>query len=152
MDWDLVFAATNAVALAGWVALAVLPRREAVLGAVLWGGVGLLCAAYAAMFVGLTGGLVDPARAGGGAAPPFQYSVDGLRAMFASRGAIVIGWTHFLAFDLFAGLWIARDADRRGVRRVVQLPFLFATIMAGPIGLLAWLGLRPRGPIPAVPG
>ena len=149
MDWDLMFAATNAVALAGWLALAVLPRREVVLGAVLWGGVAVLCAAYAAMFVGLTGGLVDPGSAGTGAAPPFEYSVRGLQAMFATRGAIVTGWTHYLAFDLFVGLWIAGDADRRAVRQVVQLPFLLATFVAGPIGLLAWLALRPRAAMPA---
>ncbi len=142
LDWDFVFAATNAVALAGWLALAALPRREPVLAGVLWVGVALLCAGYAAMFVGLFGGLLDPVRDAIGPAPPFEYTVDGLKAMFASRGAIVLGWTHYLAFDLFVGLWIARDADGRGVGRVVQLPFLFTTFMAGPIGLLAWLILR----------
>jgi hypothetical protein len=142
MDWDLSFAATNLVALGGWLALALLPRREAVLGGVLWAGVALLCAAYTVMFVGLMGGLVDPVRDAAGPAPPFEYSVDGLKAMFASRGAIVVGWTHYLAFDLFVGLWIARDADTREVGRLVQIPFLFATFMAGPIGLLTWLLLR----------
>lgn len=141
-DWDLLFAVTNAWALAGWLALTLLPRREGVLGAVLWVGVALLCAAYAAMFGGLMGGLVDPVRDGAGPALPFEYTVDGLKALFASKGAIVLGWTHYLAFDLFVGLWIARDADSRGVGRVAQAPFLFATYMVGPIGLLAWLLLR----------
>ena len=142
MDWNLLFGLTNAIALAGWLALAALPRRESVLNAVLWLGVGLLCAIYAAMFVALMGGLVDPGRAGGGASPPFVYTVEGLMTAFAARGTIVLGWTHYLAFDLFAGFWIARDADGRKVGRLVQLPFLFATFMAGPIGLLAWLVLR----------
>ena len=62
-----------------------------------------------------------------------------------SDGGIVIGWTHYLAFDLFVGLWIARDADDKGVGRLVQLPFLFLTLMAGPIGLLSWLGFRGTG-------
>jgi hypothetical protein len=141
MSWELLFAATNLVAVLGWLALAALPRREGVLAAVQWGGVALLCAAYAAMFVALLGGLVDPGR--DGAAPAaFEYSVEGLRQAFAARGAIVVGWTHYLAFDLFVGLWIARDADARGLARAGQLPFLFATFMAGPIGLLAWLALR----------
>lgn len=140
IDWDLMFGLTNAIALAGWVALALLPRRESMLGAVLWGGVAMLCLLYAAMFAGLTGGLVDPGR--DAPAPPFEYSVDGLLAAFGARGAIVVGWTHYLAFDLFIGLWIARDADARGVHRLVQIPFLFVTLMAGPIGLLAWLLLK----------
>lgn len=142
MDWDLLFAATNLLAIAGWLALATLPRREGMLAVILWAGIGLLCAAYAIMFAALMGGLVDPVRDSAGASPPFEYPVDGLKTVFAGRGAIVLGWTHYLAFDLFVGLWIARDADARGVLRVVQLPFLFATFMAGPIGLLAWLALR----------
>lgn len=142
MDWDLVFVATNVIALLGWLALAVLPRNETVLNGVLVGAVALLCAIYALVFVALFGGLVDPVRPDGGIAPPFEYSVDGIMIAFGARGAIVLGWTHYLAFDLFVGSWIARDADTRGVHRLVQLPFLLATFMVGPIGLLLWLLLR----------
>ena len=142
MDWDLVFAATNAVALAGWLALALLPRREPVLAGVLWAGVALLCAIYAGVFAGLFTGSLDPVRDSAGRPPPFEYSVEGLKTVFASRGAIVLGWTHYLAFDLFVGLWIARDAADREVGRVAQLPFLLATYLAGPIGLLGWLVFR----------
>ena len=127
IDWDLVFAATNGIAVTGWLALALLPRREPVGGGVLWLGVAVLCAAYLAMLTGLLGGLVDPGRAGGDVAVPFEYTVDGLIAAFGARGVMVLGWTHYLAFDLFVGLWIALDADRRSVGRVVQLPFFLAT-------------------------
>lgn len=145
MDWDFLFAATNTVALAGWLALVVLPRRKSVLAGVMWGGVALLCAAYALMFVALVGGIADPVRDAAGPPAPFAYSVEGLKTMFAARGAIVVGWTHYLAFDLFVGLWIARDADARGVKRAIQLPFLLICVLAGPIGLLGWLILRPKG-------
>ncbi len=144
IDWDMIFAATNLLAVAGWLALAALPRRESVLNGVLYGAIGILCAIYLTLFVGSFGGMIDPARDGSGSVPPFEYTVDGLKTMFAARGAIVIGWTHYLAFDLFVGLWIARDADKRGVARLAQLPFLAATFLAGPIGLLTWLlGRRP---------
>lgn len=94
-------------------------------------------------FLALFGGLADPARLPGAGVPDLlDYSIGGLRALFMSDGGIVLGWTHYLAFDLFAGLWIARDADRRGVSRLGQLPFLFATLMAGPIGLISWLSSR----------
>lgn len=142
MDWDLVFGLTNLVAVAGWLALAALPRRESTSNAILFGAVGVLCLIYLGLFFGLFGGVLDPARDIPGSAPPLDYTVDGLKDLFAGNGAIVLGWTHYLAFDLFVGLWIARDADTRGVHRLVQLPFLFATFMAGPIGLLAWLLLR----------
>lgn len=140
MDWNLVFAVTNFVAVGGWLTLALLPRRKPVLNAVLYAGVGLLCAIYLVVFVGLLGGLVDPGADMAGA--PFEYTVDGLKTMFAARGAIVVGWTHYLAFDLFVGLWIARDADQRRIGRLVQLPFFMVTFLAGPIGLFAWLLLR----------
>lgn len=141
--WQTLFDFTNIIALIGWAMLILLPRKESVLGLVLYGAIGLLCACYLAMFVALVGNLVDPLpSAGSTPAPPFEYSVQGLMAMFRSEGAIVVGWTHYLAFDLFAGLWIARDADKRGASRLVQVPFLLVTFMAGPAGLFAWLIAR----------
>jgi hypothetical protein len=143
MDWDLLFGLTNAVAVAGWLALATLPRTEAVLTAVSVGAIGLLSAVYLALFVGLAGGFLDPQR-DASAVPAFTYTVDGLKTMLAARGAILVAWTHYLAFDLFVGLWIARDAGARGIGRWVQFPFFLATFLAGPIGLLAWLLARKR--------
>ncbi|WP_237219602.1 ABA4-like family protein [Sphingomonas arenae] len=145
MSWNSLFVVTNVVAMTGWAALAFLPRRPGVLSLILYAGVALLCLAYAAMFVGLFGGLADPVRVAG--APPadiWDYSLPGLRALFMSDGGIVLGWTHYLAFDLFVGLWIARDADAKGFGRAIQLPVLFVTLMAGPIGLLLWLLIRER--------
>ena len=100
---------------------------------------------FLAMFVALFGGLVDPGRVAGATAPDLSdYSITGIRALFASDGGIVIGWTHYLAFDLFVGLWIARDAGAKGLGRLAQLPFLVATFLAGPIGLFLWLVVRER--------
>ena len=141
--WQALFDITNVIALIGWALLIFLPRREGVLFAVLYGAIGLLCACYAVMLVALVGNLADPVPAPGSLPQPdFEYSVQGLMAMFRSEGAIVVGWTHYLALDLLAGLWIARDADRRGAGRLVQVPFLLATFMAGPAGLFAWLVAR----------
>lgn len=143
MDWNLMFSLTNAVAMLGWLVLAALPRKPLTLSLVLYLGVGLLCLTYFAVVVLLVGQVVDPVRVPGSAEPDLMdYSIAGLRPLFMSDGGIVLGWTHYLAFDLFAGLWIARDADAKRVGRLVQLPFLFITLMAGPIGLLSWLVFR----------
>ena len=143
--WATLFTLTNAIALIGWAALAFLLRRPAVHSLIMYAGVAMLCLAYAAMFIALFGGFADPARVPGAGEPDLtDYSVEGLRALFMSDGGIVLGWTHYLAFDLFVGLWIARDADNKGFSRLAQLPFLFLTLMAGPIGLLLWLMLRER--------
>jgi hypothetical protein len=143
MNWELVFGLTNGVAMLGWLILAAAPRKPLALSAVLYLGVGLLCLAYFLLVVASLGGLIDQGRSAG-APPPnlLDYSIAGLRPLFLSDGGIVIAWTHYLAFDLFVGLWIARDADAKRIGRLVQLPFLFMTLMAGPIGLLAWFAVR----------
>ena len=145
MAWSAIFTLTNVVAFGGWAMLAFLPRRPAVYSIILFGCVAMLCVAYTAMFVGLFGGLVDPVRVGGAPAPDLtDYTLPGLRALFMSDGGIVLGWTHYLAFDLFVGLWVSRDADAKRFSRWVQLPVLFLILMAGPIGLLVWLAIRER--------
>jgi hypothetical protein len=138
--WQQLFGLTNVIALIGWLLLLAGPRRA--LPLVRYGAVGMLCAIYAALFAGLTSGLLDPVRAPGVSARMTDYSVAGLRALFASDGAIVVGWTHYLAFDLFVGAWIAEDADARGTGRLAQVPALVLTFFAGPIGLLLWFVQR----------
>lgn len=143
MSWEAVFAATNAVAIGGWLLLAAGPRGPKTMALVLYLGVGLLCLAYALMAVGLHAGWFEANRVAG--APPanfLDYSVAGLRNLFLSDGGLVLGWTHYLAFDLFVGQWIAKDADHKGFSRLAQLPVLFLTLIVGPIGLLLWLVIR----------
>lgn len=138
MGWAFVFGAVNLLALVAWAALILLPRWPALLSAVLYLGVGLLCVAYATGLIGVLSGLI-PNPQGGGA----DFStIAGVRAIFSSDAGVTIGWTHYLAFDLFVGLWIARDGDAKDISRFVQAPILFATLMAGPLGLGLWLLIR----------
>ncbi|HMT48211.1 MAG: hypothetical protein RL702_1339 [Pseudomonadota bacterium] len=139
--WPLLFSLTNAMALAGWVVLAFLPRKPLALSAVLYLGVALLCLIYAVCFALFLTGSVDPGALPGAGEPGFG-SIAAVRALFMSDAGVVIGWTHYLAFDLFTGMWIARDADAKGFGRVLQVPFLAATFIAGPVGLLGWLFVR----------
>lgn len=138
MSWDGVFSLTNGIAILGWLLLWFAPRKPAIMSLVMYLGVGLLCLIYVICFALLVTGAAGDA----GGAASFTYDIKGIRALFASDAGIVIGWTHYLAFDLFTGLWIARDADNKGFSRVAQVPILFATLMAGPVGLLTWLVLR----------
>ena len=136
--WDTVFAIANALALVMWVALVFLPRWPPLLAAMLYLGVGLLSAAYAVFLIAVVAGIAT-----GGEGGDFS-SIEGVRQIFSSDAGVTIGWIHYLAFDLFVGLWIARDADAKGFSRLVQAPILFATLMAGPLGLLLWLAIRER--------
>ena len=145
MMWQALFGFTNLVAVVAWTALLLLPRRPLTHSGILYAGVGLLCLTYAVLLVSLMGRLVDPGAVAG-AAPfvPSDYSIEGLRKLFMTDGGLVTGWTHYLAFDLFVGLWIARDADAKGFSRLVQAPILLLIFLAGPIGLVLWLVIRER--------
>ncbi|MEL6738585.1 MAG: ABA4-like family protein [Pseudomonadota bacterium] len=137
MDWALVFNIVNLIALIAWAALILAPRWPALLSAILYLGVGGLCALYAVLLISVLSGII-PAGDGGA---DFT-TIAGIRSIFASDIGVVIGWTHYLAFDLFVGLWIARDADAKFFARWIQAPILLATFMAGPLGLIIWLLIR----------
>ena len=69
-------------------------------------------------------------------------SIEGVRTLFSADVGMVIGWAHFLVFDLFVGAWAARDAQRRGFSHFLLVPCLLLTFMLGPIGLFLYLILR----------
>lgn len=137
MDWGFVFSAVNILALIAWVALIALPRWPFLLSALTYLGVGLLCLIYALGLIGVVSGVLP--NEGGGS---IDMTIEGVRSFFASDAGVTIGWTHYLAFDLFVGIWVARDADAKFFSRWVQAPILLATFMVGPFGLLIWLIVR----------
>ena len=83
-------------------------------------------------------GLID----GGGTAAPDFTTLAGVRQLLSSPGGATVGWIHYLAFDLFVGLWVARNADKYGFARWLQIPILFFVLMIGPFGLILYLLLR----------
>lgn len=145
MAWDSVFGFVNIVALIAWALVLGGPRGQKTLALVLYLGVGMLCFSYLAMIVSMHAGWLDADRLPGTPPPNFlDYNIAGLRNLFMSDGGLVMGWTHYLAFDLFVGQWIAKDADNKGFHRLVQVPFLLLTFLAGPVGLFLWLVVRDR--------
>ena len=139
--WDNLFGIANIWAMVCWAALILLPRAKFVQSAVFYAGIGLLCLAYAVLLVLVTGGMVDAVPVEGGGQASFT-SIEGVRGIFASDGGATVGWIHYLALDLFAGMWIARDADQKGFSRLIQAPVLLLTFVAGPAVLLLWLVIR----------
>ena len=65
-----------------------------------------------------------------------------VKALFRVDALLLAGWIHYLAFDLFVGAWIVRDSQTHDLRHLLVIPCLFFTLMAGPFGLLLYLGLR----------
>ena len=69
-------------------------------------------------------------------------TLESLAEAFGKPRAVLIGWIHYLAFDLLAGLLIAMDARRVGVNRILMAVPLFLTLMTGPFGLLVYAIIR----------
>ena len=62
--------------------------------------------------------------------------------LFSSPWALLAGWIHYLAFDLFVGSWEVRDARDRGVPHLLVVPCLVLTFLLGPSGWLLYMVLR----------
>ena len=138
MNWDLIFTITNNYALLMWLILAFAPRRTAIMTGIFYGGVGLLAGTYAVIVIPMMTGQID---GDSGGIPDFS-TLAGVQQLLSSPGGATIGWIHYLAFDLFVGLWVARNADKYGFARWLQVPILFFVLMLGPLGLVLYLLLR----------
>jgi hypothetical protein len=138
MDWDLIFTITNVFAIAMWLILLFAPRGLLVMTGLFYGGVGLLAASYAVIMIPLMFGLID---SGAGGTMDFS-SLAGVQQSLSSPGGATIGWIHYLAFDLFVGIWVARNADKYGFARWLQIPILLFVFLLGPLGLVLYLLLR----------
>ncbi|OYY66404.1 ABA4-like family protein [Sphingomonas sp. 28-62-11] len=137
MNWPVLFQIVNTAALVLWLVLILAPRWRGGIDQLRIAGAGGLSLFYVVLITtALTVGFGDS----GGPAPDFT-TIAGIRAIFATDGGVVTGWTHYLALDLFTGLWIAEDADRRGMGRVLQAPILALTFLAGPAGLFLYLAV-----------
>ncbi len=67
-------------------------------------------------------------------------SLQGVMALFKSEWGVLVGWIHYLAFDMLAGIWALGDSQRRGVPHGFMVVCLFFTLMFGPFGFgLYWL-------------
>ncbi|MFE9689538.1 ABA4-like family protein [Micromonospora sp. NPDC005806] len=79
-------------------------------------------------------------------------TLDGLRDLLGTADGTAAAWAHMIAFDLFTGRWAWLDSRERGVPALVMAPVLVLTILLGPIGLAAYLGVRTRwSPVAAAP-
>jgi hypothetical protein len=132
MTPDLLFDIASRAVLPGWLLLAFLPHWR--WSARLISGVlipALLGGLYLVLLVRSYG------TSGGGFG-----SLAEVRTLFQDPWLLLVGWVHYLAFDLFIGAWEVRDAQRIGLHHLLVVPCLGLTLMFGPVGLLLYLVLR----------
>ena len=68
--------------------------------------------------------------------------LDGIVALLGTPEGATIGWVHFLAFDLFVARWAYLDSRERKISAWLMAPILFFVLMLGPVGFVAYLGVR----------
>lgn len=134
MDAAQLFSIANGLVLPAWVILIFAPRwrlgRDVLAGMAFPLALGLLYAVVFAMHVGSA-----PEGAG-------FSSLAGVKAFMSVDWLLLVGWVHYLAFDLFVGAWEVRDSQRVGVHHLIVVPCLLLTFMAGPAGLALYLLVR----------
>jgi hypothetical protein len=125
------FWVAHGVALAGWVALLVGSGSGPVRVA-RWAAA-LLAVGYTILFLFFAADASVLAR---------DYSLAGVGAFFDTPSMMLLGWVHYLAFDLFVGSWEAEEAQRLQMPRPLLVLCLLLTFLLGPLGLLAFLAAR----------
>jgi hypothetical protein len=132
---ESLFSLANLLALPAWALLAFAPRWRVTQTLVLSGAWSAgLALVYAAL---ITGHYLSSHGDEGGFSSLAQVA-----ALFHNPWALLAGWVHYLAFDLFVGAWEVRDAQRRGVPHLALVPALALTFLFGPVGLLVYFGMR----------
>jgi hypothetical protein len=132
MKPEVVFQIVNAAAPLGWLLLVIAPRWKGTQTLIVSGLLpGLLAVVYLAL-IGLFFGSEDG-----------NFStLQGVMSLFTSPWAVVTGWVHYLAFDLWIGCWELRNSQQHGIRHWLVVPCLLLTFFFGPIGLLLYFIVR----------
>jgi ABA DEFICIENT 4-like len=131
MTPEQLFSIVNLVTLAAWLLLVLLPR-------VRWTStvVPLVLPSFlAVVYVGLLAAALPWGKGG-------FSSLAAVKTLFANPWALLAGWVHYLAFDLFIGGWEVRDAQARGIPHLLVVPALLLTFLFGPAGLILYLTIR----------
>jgi Domain of unknown function (DUF4281) len=132
MSLETIFSLCSLVAVIGWLALLAAPLARPRLIIVARLMAIILCAAYFTQLFTIT----QPVQGGS------FSTLAGVTALFSLPGNVMLGWTHFLAFDLFIGSWEIENAGKLGIPHWAMIVPLFLTFMLGPIGLLTYVTIR----------
>ena len=128
MDWGQAFSIANTTVLVCWLFLILLPRYAWLVFGLKQIVIASICVIYSVVIFLFISGVE-----GGGFG-----SLEQVKALFRSDAVVFAGWIHYLAFDLFVGMWIAERCDTMKLHRVFQACILVATFMLGPFGLLLY--------------
>jgi hypothetical protein len=129
---ETLFSIVNLSVLPGWLLLVFAPRWRY--------SAPLMCATLIPGLLAVVY-LVLIGVSWGGAEGGFS-SLAEVQQLFGYPYLLVVGWIHYLAFDLFIGAWEVRDSRRLGIPHPLVVPCLLLTFLFGPMGLLVYLIIR----------
>jgi hypothetical protein len=132
MSMETLFAISSPIAMLGWIALLIapiIPKWSDRIATYI--SPGLLSLAYMSIILAFWSG------AEGG----FD-TLANVQLLFTQSEIAMAGWLHYLAFDLFMGAWIVREARKAGISHWLILPILPLTLLFGPIGYVLFLALK----------
>jgi hypothetical protein len=129
-----IFLIANSVALLGWIILIagiLLNRpflRDQLAGRWIPLGLATLYFVLIVFFFGKAEGGFD--------------TLGNVQKLFTFPWVALAGWVHYLAFDLFVGVWISRRVMEDGLPRWTLIALLPLTFTFGPMGLLGFECVR----------
>lgn len=132
MNLEDVFSFVNTLAVFSWIALFVFYSKKWIYKVLFSGILVILSVTY---IIFISQGLYGDVEGG-------FSSLAGVKALFQNDEALLAGWIHYLAFDLFVGMWISKDSWELKINRWLLLTCLLFTFMFGPVGLLLYILIR----------
>ena len=132
---EILFKILNFSVIPAWILLALFPNNKLTKTLVLSYAWHIVLAVLYTIFI--LWGMYENAGGEGG-----MDSLESLRIGFLNDKILLAAWAHYLIFDLFVGVWIVNDAQKRNISQWRLIPILFLTLMFGPIGFLFYFFKR----------
>ncbi len=133
---SIFFQIATYIALFGWAILVFLPNWKQANDVVMSINVTLLCGLYAYLLF-FQKNISDEKYPKGGFS-----TLGGVINLFKNPKGVLIGWIHYLAFDLMIGIYIKNAANELQISYWWQIPCFILTLMFGPVGLLLFFILK----------
>ena len=128
MDTTTIFKIVNNIAMLAWLFLLIVPKWKYTIPSVVSFIIFFLSISYTFIII----------KALPLIKPDVFSSLSSIRNLFANDTTLLAGWIHYLAFDLFVGVYIVKEAQKYFIHRSIVTILLPLTFLFGPIGYVAF--------------
>jgi len=128
MDTSIFFKIANNFAMLGWLLLLIVPKWKYTIPFIVSAIISFLAVSYTFIII----------KALPFIKPDVFSSLATIRNLFQNDTALLAGWVHYLAFDLFVGVYIVREAEKYKIHRLIVTLLLPLIFLFGPIGYVAF--------------